>query len=70
MSEGHTLIFTFQLSIFNLIVFLGRRIAPASQRERLQHSHQVQAGLQGLGAGLPLGGADLIAVLVDELAGL
>ena len=37
---------------------------------RLQHTDQIQTGLQSLSTGLPLCGADLIAMLVDELAGL
>ena len=36
----------------------------------LQLAHQVQAGLQGLRAGLPLGRAHLISVLRHKLAGL
>ena len=43
---------------------------PAPNRLFLQHTHQIQTGLQGLATGLPLSGTDLVAVLTDELAGL
>ena len=36
----------------------------------LQHTDEIEGRLQGLSAGLPLGGADLIAVLMDELQSL
>ena len=45
-------------------------MVPAPHHGVLQLANQIQAGLQGLRAGLPLGGAHLVAVLVDELAGL